>query len=193
MHVSELKVMRRKNLGNYEHEEVTVTMTQAPGDDVAEAMGQIEDIFKAYNFEPKKSVKLVAQVKKSEKKIAEPVKETIENVELPLTPDKEEETEIPPVIKEKEQTPKKEVATKKKTSKKKVSNKKEAAEEVSEEENRKATVQVQQACISLFNRWGSREPVDEIIKNTLGSLKMAKDMTYKEKVKVLKALRDKDE
>lgn len=160
MHVSELKVMRRKNLGNYEHEEVTVTITQAPGEDTQVAMEHIESIFGQYDMG--KTVKMeVAKVKKVEKKIAEPAKETIEDVT------------IPPVIEVEK--------PKKKTTKKDA-----PKEEVSKDDEVELTAKLKNGLLALFRKWGSREPVDALVQSILGGeLKMVKDMDYDEKVRVL--------
>lgn len=77
MQVSEISVMRRRNLGNYEHKEVTVKIALEEGDSEKEALSKADSLV-AESLEIK--TKTVAQVK------------TSTNVKAKEEPKKNEET-----------------------------------------------------------------------------------------------------
>ena len=165
MHLSELKVMKRKNLGNYEHLEVTVAVSVGEGDTAQEVISTIEEVLGLYGLSG--GVKPVANVKTKTIKNNEVVEEKNEVV----TP---EEVIIEEVVEEK------------KTTTKKASAKKAAVVK----EDALSPVQVTEALVSLTKRLREREAVNALIVQVCGTLKQVKDMSDVERTKLLKAVQE---
>lgn len=83
MMISEISVMKRKNLGNYEHKEAKITAVLAEGDCVDTARELVENLVNKVLEEGKTSTKVSAQVK-------ETVKEEVKKEEAPKEVKKEE-------------------------------------------------------------------------------------------------------
>lgn len=89
MHMNEMTLMQRRNLGNYEHREVTLTMTLKEGDDVQAAYESLnQSLNVALGFaqevtvaeekkpEPQETTAPKKQAKKATKKASSKKKET---------------------------------------------------------------------------------------------------------------------
>ena len=160
MHLSELKVMKRKNLGNYEHLEVTVAVSVGEGDTAQEVISTIEEVLSLYGLSG--GGKPVANVKTK----------TIKNNEVAEEKNEVAEVEV-------------EVAEEKKPTKKAPAKKAAVVKE-----DAPSPVQVTEALVSLTKRLREREAVNALIVQVCGTLKQVKDMSDAERTKLLKAVRE---
>ena len=159
MQVSEISLGRKRNLGNYEFIESSVTVAMVEGDNPEEALGLAKDFLsKALGLENPKTTAIKAQVK------------TTTNAKKE---EKEEEVAIPPVIEE--EVEKK--VTKKKVSKK-VTKKKEV--EISKEE-------VLNALREYAKAKKSKEQAQAVLESTTGAASLA-EVDKKDYAKLIKAL-----
>jgi hypothetical protein len=65
MHITEIKIMKRRNLGNYEHKEVTMTASLEEGEQVNNSVSFLEALI---------SQALIGDIKQVAAKVVEPVK-----------------------------------------------------------------------------------------------------------------------
>jgi len=72
MHINEIKIMQRKNLGNYEHREVTINASLTEGDNFNEAYDKVNQEVKhalGYGYVPVPQPVSIAQVEKGIKEV----------------------------------------------------------------------------------------------------------------------------
>lgn len=102
MFINEIKIMHRRNLGNYEHREATLGMTLTEEDNVEEAVSLIKTKLKGILY-PERAVE-AAPVKEEtpkEETPAEPVKKKVTKKKVTKkAPAKKKEPEVVPTMEE---------------------------------------------------------------------------------------------